>query len=97
MSIIITLEDCPQSITDQAKQNAEYRFQRVLERQLGESDIIIQTYKAWQNAMEVDESELSKTDKSLALQWIAAATKAQLEGLKELGECEAYFDIRINR
>lgn len=97
MSIIITLEDCPPSTTDQAKLNAEYRFQRVLERQLGGSEAIIQTYKAWQNAMEADESELSESEKSLAMQWIAAATKAQAEGFKELGEYEAYFDIRISR
>lgn len=97
MALTITLEDCPASMTDQAKLNAEYRFHRVLERQLGSSNLIIQTYKAWQNAMEVDESELSEPDKTLALRWIDAVTKAQREGLKELEECEAYFDIHINK
>lgn len=93
----ITLEDSPTSITPQAKLNAEYRFQRVLERALGEPENILLAYRTWQNAMESDESELSEDHKVLAKKWIDVAGKAQQEGLKELGECEAYFDIRIER
>lgn len=97
MAYSITLEDYPPSVTEQAKLNAEYRFQRVLERNLGEPESIILAYKAWQNAMESDESELSEKDKVLAKKWIDVASKAQEEGFKELGECEAYFEIRVEK
>lgn len=93
----ITLEDCPSSITEQAKLNAEYRFQRVLERAFSEPEDILLAYRTWQNAMKSDESELSEDDKALAKRWIDVASKAQQEGMKELGECEAYFDIRVER
>lgn len=93
----ITLEDCPTSITEQAKLNAEYRFQRVLERAFKEPEDILLAYKTWQNAMESDESELSEEDKVLAEKWLAVAIKAQQEGLRDLGECEAYFDIHVER
>lgn len=97
MTYTITLEDCPYSITDQAKHHAEVKFQRVLERNLGQPEDVLQVYKAWQNAIETDESELSLHDKTLAQKWTAAIQKAQAAGLSELGECEAYFDIRIER
>lgn len=93
----ITLEDYPSSLTKQAKLNAEYRFQRVLKRSLGEPEDIILAYKTWQNAMETDESELLDDDKALAKKWMDVVGKAQMEGLKELGEGEAYFEIRVEK
>lgn len=93
----ITLEDCPSSVTEQAKLNAEYRFQRVLERAFRGPEEVLLAYRAWQNAMESDESELSEDDKALAKRWMDAASKAQQEGFRGLGECEAYFEIRLMR
>ncbi len=97
MTYTITLEDCPYSITEQAKHNAETKFQRTLERNLGEPEDVLQVYRAWQNAMETDESELSTHEKTLAQKWVEALYKAQTAGLSELGECEAYFDLRVQR
>lgn len=93
----ITLEDCPTSITEQAKLNAEHRFQRVLERAFSDPEDVLHAYQVWQNAMETDASELSDDDKALAKKWIDVANKAQMEGLKELGEGEAYFEIRVEK
>lgn len=93
----ITLEDCPSSVTEQAKLNAEYRFQRVLERAFKEPEEVLLAYRTWQNAMESDESELSEEDKTLAKHWIDVANKAQQEGFRDLGDCEAYFEIRITK
>lgn len=93
----ITLEDCPTSITEQAKLNAEHRFQRVLERAFSDPEDVLHAYQVWQNAMESDELELSEDDKALAKKWMDIASKAQQEGFRELGECEAYFEIRITR
>lgn len=73
----ITLEDCPTSITEQAKLNAEYRFHRMLERAFKEPEEVLLAYRTWQNAMESDEPELSEDDKTLAKKWIDTACKAQ--------------------
>lgn len=69
----------------------------MLERAFKEPEEVLLAYRTWQNAMESGESELSKDDKALAKLWIDVAGKAQQEGLKELGECEAYFDIHVER
>ena len=47
--------------------------------------------------MEADESEISTTDKTLAQKWAETVYQAQLAGLSDLGECEAYFDIHIEK
>ncbi|MCQ9616674.1 hypothetical protein L1889_08085 [Paenalcaligenes niemegkensis] len=97
MSYTITLQDAPSDISERAKKDAEYRFQRTLQRSLGEPDEVVASYMAWQNAEETAESELSPEEITLAKRWIAAATKAQQDGFRELGESEAYFEIRVER
>lgn len=69
----------------------------MLERAFREPEEVLLAYRTWQNAMESDESGLSEDDKMLAKRWIDVASKAQQEGFRELGECEAHFEIRINR
>lgn len=97
MPYTINLQDAPTDITERAKQNAEARFQKTLERALGSPEDVVLAYQAWQMAEETDEAELSAEDIKLAKQWIAAATKAQTEGFRDLGESEAFFEININR
>lgn len=93
----ISLEDGPTNLTEQAKHNAEDKFQRVLERTLGEPTDVLHLYRVWQAVIESDESELSTSDKTSAQKWAETVYKAQLAGLSELGECEAYFDIHIEK
>lgn len=97
MAYTITLQDAPSEITDRAKENAEARFQKTLERALGSPEDVVIAYQAWKMAEETAEAELSVEDIKLAKQWIAAATKAQTEGFRDLGESEAYFEINISR
>ena len=93
----ISLEDGPSDLTDQARHHAEAKFQRILERSLGAPTDVLHLYRVWQSVMEADESEISTTDKTLAQKWAETVYKAQLAGLSDLGECEAYFDIHIEK
>lgn len=97
MSYTISLQDAPSGITEQAKAEAEHRFQRTLERALGTEEEVIEAYRAWQTAEETAETELSNEEITLVKRWIAAATRAQHDGFRELGESEAYFEIRVDR
>ena len=97
MTYAITLQDAPSDITDRAKRDAEERFRRTLERALGGPDAVTRAYRAWQHLEETAEAETSAEDIALAKQWIAAATRARNDGLRELGESEAYFEVRIER
>lgn len=94
MTYTITLQDAPSDITDRARRDAEERFRRTLERALGGADAVLIARRAWQSAEGAEESEISTEDIPLAKQWIAAATKAQQDGLRELGESGAYFEIK---
>lgn len=95
MSYTIHLEDAPKDLAERNKRDAELRFQRTLERRLGGPDGVIHAYQAWKNAEETSEHELNEIQISLIKQWISAAMQAQTEGFRELGECEAYFAIRL--
>lgn len=97
MSYTISLQDAPSGITERAKSEAEYRFQRTLERALGTEEEVIEAYRAWQTAEETAETELSNEEITLVKRWIAAATRAQQDGFRELGESEAYFEIKVER
>lgn len=95
MHYMIRLEDAPNDLAERTRRDAEARFQRTLERKLGGPDAVVHAYQAWKNAEETAEHELSEAQITLVKQWIAAASQAQTEGFRELGESEAYFDIRL--
>ncbi|HRL22774.1 hypothetical protein [Alcaligenes sp. SDU_A2] len=97
MSYSITLHDAPSDITERARHEAENRFRRTLEKVLQGPEAVVLAYRAWQLAEETAETELSADDIALAKQWIAAASRAMTEGFRELGESEAYFEVRIER
>lgn len=97
MPYIIDLQDAPADITDRSKRDAEERFRRTLERALGGPDAVVAAHRAWQTAEDTAETEMAVDDVALAKQWIAAATKAQQDGFRELGESEAYFEIKVER
>ena len=97
MSYTVTLQDFP-NIPADLKQQAEHRFTRVLERSLGGADEIRPAYKAWSDAEDASEGDLSAEEKALAVRWQKAAMKARQEGFNGLGEVqEAYFEVRLAR
>ena len=79
--------------TDEAIGLAQRRFQRELERQLG-SDVL-PALRAFQNASESSENELSRADIALARRWAKAYDTARTAGFRDLGDTdEAFFEVR---
>jgi hypothetical protein len=54
-------------------------------------------YQAWQQLEETAEEETSVEDIALAKQWITVVTRARNDGFRDLGETEAYFEVRMER
>ncbi|MBN8757673.1 hypothetical protein L3V85_15250 [Variovorax paradoxus] len=74
---------------------AEQRFRREIDKQLG-SDVIA-ALRAFQNASESSESELSKAEIAMAKRWAKAYDAARTAGFRDLGETdEAYFEVRAD-
>lgn len=97
MTYIITLQDAPAEICERARRDAEERFRRALERALGGPDAVPVAHRAWQAAEDTAEAEMSAEDVALAKRWIAAATRARNDGFRDLGETEAWFEVRMER
>lgn len=76
---------------------AEMRFIRELERAIGGSDAVSHVYRAWLDACEADPTELSNETSSLAVKWPKAFAAAQRAGLKNIGESDAHFELRLER
>jgi hypothetical protein len=93
----ITLQDPPSDIPDRARTDAQTRFQRTLERALGGPENVIAAYRAWQTSEETSEAEMSDDDISMAKKWLAAASCARNDGLRDLGETEAWFEVRLEK
>lgn len=72
---------------------AEQRFRRELDRQL--SHDVVPALRAFQNASESGESDLTKDEVMLAKRWIKAFDVARTAGFRDLGDTdEAYFAVR---
>ncbi|MGJ7553052.1 hypothetical protein ACSFBI_03580 [Variovorax sp. RB3P1] len=72
---------------------AEQRFRRELDRQLGTD--VLAALRAYQNASESGESDLTKEEISMAKRWAKAYDAARTAGFRDLGDVqEAYFDVR---
>ncbi len=91
----ITLQDVPSIVPEQARLDAESRFQKTLERALGGPENVMLAYRAWQTAEESSDIELSYEQITLVKKWLAAATRARNDGLRDLGETEAWFEVRV--
>ncbi|MCK9511556.1 MAG: hypothetical protein M0R28_10045 [Pigmentiphaga sp.] len=98
MTYTITLEDPPAELNNTRRAEAVRRFQGTLERALNGPEGVLAAYRAWQTAEDLPEGEMSAEDVMLAKRWIAAATRARTDGLREVGEDEqAYFELRLAR
>lgn len=72
---------------------AEQRFRRELDKQLG-SDVV-PALRAFQNASESGETDLTKQEIALAKRWAKAYDAARTAGFRDLGDTdEAYFEVR---
>jgi hypothetical protein len=77
---------------------AEARFARELERVLGGTEFVAETYRAW---IEVSESDARQIDRDTAVNashWPVAMNAAMLAGFSKLGDIgEAHFEVRLER
>ncbi|SEU17083.1 hypothetical protein [Variovorax sp. OV084] len=72
---------------------AEQRFRRELDKQLGGE--VVSALRAFQNASESGETDLTKDEIALAKRWAKAYDAAKTAGFRDLGDVdEAYFDVR---
>ncbi|AYQ26570.1 MULTISPECIES: hypothetical protein [unclassified Polaromonas] len=77
--------------------SAELRFIRELERTFGNSETVVDVYRAWRDACDCDASELSAETSSLAVRWPKAVDAAQRAGLKNIGDSDAYFELQLEQ
>ena len=91
----ITLQDAPADLPAQARQDAEQRFRRTLERVLGGPEQTLEAYRAWAKAEDTAEDEIAPEDVALAKRWIAAAGRARGDAFQAMGETEAWFEVRV--
>lgn len=72
---------------------AEQRFRRELDKQLGGE--VVLALRAFQNASESGESDLTKAEIALAVRWAKAYDVSRTAGFRDLGDTdEAYFEVR---
>ncbi|RSZ36890.1 MULTISPECIES: hypothetical protein [unclassified Variovorax] len=92
VSYTVRLADYSHPAADAVKV-AEQRFRREIDRQLG--DDVVEALRAFQNASESSESDLSKAEIAMARRWAKAYDAARTAGFRDLGETdEAFFDVR---
>lgn len=88
----VRLADYPHPAAEAAKV-AEQRFRREIDKQLGAD--VVAALRAFQNASESSESELSRAEIALAKRWAKAYDAARTAGFRDLGDTdEAFFDVR---
>ncbi|MFV0672051.1 hypothetical protein [Variovorax sp. tm] len=88
----VRLADYSRPVADAVKV-AEQRFRREIDRQLGGD--VVEALRAFQNASESSESDLSKAEIALAKRWAKAYDAARTAGFRDLGDTdEAFFDVR---
>lgn len=88
----VRLADYPHPAADAAKL-AEQRFRRELDRQLGGE--VVRALRAFQNASESSETDLTREEMALAKRWMKAHDAARTAGFRDLGDTdEAFFDVR---
>jgi hypothetical protein len=88
----VRLADYAHPAADAAKV-AEQRFRREIDKQLGGD--VVAALRAFQNASESSESDLSKAEIAMAKRWAKAYDAARTAGFRDLGDTdEAFFDVR---
>jgi len=93
VAYLVRLADYSHPAAD-AVRVAEQRFRRELDRQLGHD--VVPALRAFQNASESGESDLTKDEIALAKRWMKAFDAARTAGFRDLGDTdEAYFAVRV--
>ena len=92
MPYLVKLIDFP-GLLPEAQADAENRFRRALDRQLGED--VMPVWEAFQDASDSSATDLSKDDIAMAIRWPKAYDAAKTAGFRDLGTADgAYFELR---
>ena len=92
VAYIVRLADYPHPAVDAVKVS-EQRFRRELDRQLGGD--VMRALRAFHNASESSETDLTRDEIALAKRWTKAYDAARTAGFRDLGDTdEAFFDVR---
>lgn len=92
MNYTVKLIDFP-GLLPEAQVDAENRFKRALEKQLGEE--VVRVLRAFRDASDTSATDLSKDDIATASRWPKAYDAAKTAGFRDLGSAdEAYFEVR---
>ena len=89
-----TLQEAP-SVPPKDRITAETRYANSLERSLGGADGVAKAYLAWCTAAESDADETSPETATSATAWAKAADKARQDGMRGIGDEDAYFEVRL--
>lgn len=93
---IVALQDAS-ALPPPIRIEAEVRFARELERALGGEEAVAEALSSWMEASESEASTLDAATAASAVRWPRAVEAATRAGLSKLGECEAYFEVRLDR
>ena len=85
------------SVPAKERQVAEARFERELERCLGNPETVAEVYQAWHEASNNDPAEVPSATYSIAVRWPKAFNAAQRAGLQSIGDNEAHFELQLVR
>ncbi len=78
--------------------DAEVRFVRELERVLGGSEYVAETYAAWLAVTECHANEIDRARAISAARWPVAMNAANHAAFAQLGDVgEAHFEVRLER
>jgi len=81
-----------------ARIEAETRYAKALERNLGSPAEVAAVLKAWEAANDSSIEDIDQQTAETAVRWPRAAEQAQQAGMRNLGEMPgAHFEVRLSR
>lgn len=92
----VVLRDYPDELPAQQRANAEMRYARELEKQLGGPEQVVAALDTMSSLEESPPEIVSPGDLTLLKHWGRASVAAKQAGFRDLGEADgAYFEVRI--
>lgn len=92
----VALCDYPEDLPAKARDAAQTRYAKTLERQLGGAEQVAAALDTMQMLEDAAPEEVSAADLELIRRWGKASQAAREAALRDLGDAEgAYFDVRL--
>lgn len=92
----VTLHDYPHDLPDKARETAQSRYAKTLERQLGGAEVVAEALDTLLRLQDTSPEEVSADDLALLRRWSRATQAAREAALRDLGDAEtAYFEVEL--